>query len=241
VSRRKASSGEAAPPGAPLWLASFSDMMTNLLCFFILICAFAMQKRGLMLEDGLGAIKARLKPVNGMDGTLNGSVTPVQFHAGRVVNRAAAPLNQSALVEKSGRILDANRDAMRGVIVDSMERTGRTVVPLPMIYDEGVVELSDGHKTFLAEFARQVSAGRFPIVVEGFAYEDAASDAEGWEISETRARNAADYLASKGVAYDRLVVRGRGMLRHGPLTTASGPPIPQNRYGRRMVLFTLLN
>ncbi|HYC76558.1 MAG TPA: flagellar motor protein MotB, partial [Planctomycetota bacterium] len=178
--RRRPSNAAGSAPGAPLWLASFSDMMTNLLCFFILIVAFAMQKNGLALEDGLGAIKARLKPVTGFEGMLKGSVTPVQFNAGRVVNRAATPLNQGALVEEDGRILDANRDTMRQVMVDSLMKSGASTVPLPLVFERGETKLSAGHRAFLDEFARQIGAGAFPVVVEGFAYEDAESDADGW-------------------------------------------------------------
>lgn len=238
---RKKSSPPAAAPGAPLWLASFSDMMTNLLCFFILIVAFAMQKKGLLLEDGLGAIKQKLRPVSGMEGALQGSVTPTQFNAGRVVNRAASPINQKALVEKNGRVLDANRDTMRQVVVDAMQKNGRSVVPLPLIFEEGVVELSAGHAAFLDEFARQIGNGRYPIVVEGFSFEEAKEEERGFEIAEARARAVADHLADKGVDISRLRVQGRGMLRMGPLTMADGPDIPQNRYGRRIVLLTLLN
>ena len=238
---RKKSSAASAGPSAPLWLASFSDMMTNVLCFFILIVSFALQKKGLLMEDGLGAIQQKLKPVAGLEGTLKGSVTPTQFNAGRVVNRAASPINQKALVEKNGRILDANRDTMRKVVVDAMQKNGRSIVPLPLIFDEGVVELSAGHTAFLDEFARQIGNGRYPVVVEGFAFEEAVDEARGFEIAESRARAVAVYLADKGVDLARLRVQGRGMLRMGPLTMADGPEIPQNRYGRRIVLLTLLN
>jgi chemotaxis protein MotB len=239
--RNKGGGGAAAAPSAPLWLASFSDMMTNVLCFFILIVSFALQKRGLLMEDGLGSIRQKLKPVAGAEGTLQGSVTPVQFHAGRVVNRAASPINQKALVEKSGRVLDANRDTLKAVVVDAMQKSGRSVVPLPLVFDEGSSELSAGHRAFLDEFARQVGNGTFQILVEGFAYEDAKDDADGWLVAEARARNVADHLADRGVDPKRLRTQGRGMLRNGPFTRADGPDIPQNRYGRRIALMTLMN
>jgi outer membrane protein OmpA-like peptidoglycan-associated protein len=239
--RRRGGSADAAPAGAPLWLLSFSDMMTNLLCFFVLICAFAMQKKGLGLETGLGAIKAHLKPQIGASGLVSGSVTPVEFHAGRVVNRAASPLNQKALVEKDGRILDANRDAMRAVVVDALTKSGASVVPIPLVFEAGRTTLTDGHRAFLDEFARQIGGGRYGVSVEGFAFEEAADDAAGLLISEGRARAVVDHLESRGVASARLTVRGRGMLRDGPEARPDGPDLPQNRYGRRIVLMTLLN
>ena len=41
MARRKKKEKAKAEPGAPLWMVTFSDMVTLLLCFFVMQLAFA--------------------------------------------------------------------------------------------------------------------------------------------------------------------------------------------------------
>src|SRR5262249_20296301 len=124
----------SAGPGAPLWMLSFADMMTNLLCFFILLSAFAQTQEGVLLEDGLGSTQRALLSI-GLAGTMDGRTNPIQFNAGRVVYRAAASVNPKTLVDADGRILDANRDTLRQVIVESLAQRGSSILPLPLLFE----------------------------------------------------------------------------------------------------------
>jgi outer membrane protein OmpA-like peptidoglycan-associated protein len=215
-------------------------MMTNLLCFFILMSAFAQKQEGLLLEDGLGSIQRALLPI-GLPGTVEGRKNPIQFNAGKVVYRSASSVNQKTLVEADGRILDANRDTLRQVIAETLARSGAATVPLPLLFEPDSSELTAGHRAFLDEIARYVATGRFKIRVDGYAFEEGSGDlAEGWRIAEERARRARDHLARAGIAASRISWVGHGLLRYGPATKAGAPPSAQNRYGRRAVLVTFL-
>lgn len=227
-------------PSAPLWMLSFADMMTNLLCFFILLSAFAPKQEGVLLEDGLGSIKRALISV-GLPGTLEGRRNPVQFNAGRVVYRPAESINAKALIEADGRILDANRDTLRNVIVETMSKRGAATVPMPMLFEADVSDLSEGHKTFLDEVAKYVSAGRFSVRIDGYAFEEGGgAAASGWGISEGRARAAREHLMRAGIAASRITWVGHGPLSFGDGTKAGAAPSPQNQFGRRAVLVTFL-
>jgi len=226
-------------PGAPLWMVSFADMMTNLLCFFILLSAFAQKQEGVLLEDGLGSIQRALLSI-GLPGTMDGRTNPVQFNAGRVVYRSAASINPKTLVEADGRILDANRDTLRQVIVEALAQRGSATLPLPLLFEGDSAELTPGHLAFLDEMAKYLVSGAFKIRIDGYAFEEAGGDpAAGWMIAESRARAARDHLVSRGIAADRIFWVGHGLMQYGPSTKAGASNV-QNRFGRRSVLVTFL-
>jgi chemotaxis protein MotB len=230
----------AAGPGAPLWMLSFADMMTNLLCFFILLSAFAQKQEGVLLEDGLGSIQRALLSI-GLPGTMDGRTNPVQFNAGRVVYRSAASVNPKTLVEADGRILDSNRDTLRQVIVEALAQRGSATLPLPLLFEGDSADLTQGHKVFLDEVAKYLVSGAFKIRIDGYAFEEAGLDpAAGWTIAEARARASRDYLVGRGIAPARISWIGHGLLQYGPNTKAGAAANVQNRFGRRAVLVTFV-
>ncbi len=231
---------EDKPPSAPLWLLSFADMMTNLLCFFILLSAFSMKQQGLGLEDGLGSIKEEIS-IAGNSGHLNGQTVPAQFNAGRVVYRGATPINTKTLVKEDGKITDGNRDSLRRILIDALAKPGRAMLPTPILFDVDGSDLSPGHISFLDMLAEALASGRSRIRLDGYAFEEGGTVRNGWEISERRARNVADALIARGVSRARVEWRGHGVLRMGDPERKADPPIPQERMGRRSVLITLLD
>jgi outer membrane protein OmpA-like peptidoglycan-associated protein len=221
-------------------MLSFADMMTNLLCFFILLSAFAQKQEGVLLEDGLGSIQKALLSI-GLPGSMEGRRNPVQFNAGRVVYRAAASINTKTLVEADGRILDGNRDTLRQVIAETLAQKGSATLPMPLLFDADVGELSAGHVAFLDEIAKYVAPGRYRVRIDGYAFEECDGDpTNGWKLAERRARAARDRLLESGIAASRLSWVGHGLLEWGPKTKAGAEPSAQNRYGRRAVLVTFL-
>jgi flagellar motor protein MotB len=230
----------SAGPGAPLWMLSFADMMTNLLCFFILLSAFAQKQEGVLLEDGLGSIQRALLSI-GLPGAMEGRTNPVQFNAGRVVYRSASSVNNKTLVEADGRILDSNRDTLRRVIVETLSQSGAATLPLPLLFEADTTELTIGHRAFLDEVGKYLASARFKIRIDGYAFEEGRGDlAEGWKISEGRARAARDHFVAAGIGASRITWVGHGPLEYGPGTKAGAAPIAQNQFGRRAVLVTFL-
>jgi len=231
---------EDRPPSAPLWLLSFADMMTNLLCFFILLSAFSMQQSGLGLEDGLGSMKEEIK-VAGKSGNLDGRTVPAQFNAGRVVYRGATPVNTKTLVREDGRMTDGNRDALRRILIDALAKPGRTLLPTPILFDADGAELSAGHEAFLDVLAEGLAGGRARVLLDGYAFEEGGTVRGGWEIAERRARAVADGLSARGLPTTRIEWRGHGVLRMTDPERRADPLPPQERMGRRSVLVTLMD
>lgn len=226
-------------PSAPLWLLSFADMMTNLLCFFILMSAFALQRKGLGLEDGLGSIQQDLVQA-GKPGRLDGRTLPVQFNAGRVIYRQPKSINSKTLVQVDGRITDGNRDALRKVVAESLTQPGRNTLPTPLIFGEADTTLTNGHREFLDVLARMVAGGKWRIRIDGYSFEEGSQPEDGWLIAEARAGAARDWLVARGVSAARLDVVGHGLRILDPAAEKKASPAdPQVRLGRRAVTLTM--
>jgi outer membrane protein OmpA-like peptidoglycan-associated protein len=196
-------------------------------------------QQGLQFEDWLGAIKSDLLGLGKSGSHLKHRVA-FQFGAGRVFFRTASPVNSQTLVEPDGRILDANRDALRDVVVDALKKPSRATLPTPLLFEPGVTELSTGHLAFLAEVSGLLVTGRFTIRVDGYSFDEGVETGRGWELAEARARNTRDVLVENGIDPLRIQWAGFGMMHFGPETQLSAAPLPQNLYGRRAVLITLL-
>ncbi|MSR74880.1 MAG: hypothetical protein EXS14_05365 [Planctomycetes bacterium] len=235
---KKAHAPEGAPPGAPLWMLSFADMMTNLLTFFILMAAYTKSDMGIQFDDFIGSIKQDLNAMP-LSGSGLGHDTAFQFGAGRVVYRGAHPVNTETLVEADGGMSELNRDRLREVLLHSMAEAGERTLPTPVLFAPGDTALSAGQMELLQQLGSMLATGRYPVKVDGYAFAEGSDVDAGWELSTRRAIAAAGVLEAAGVARERLAITGHGMLLQGKWSGIEGAGLPQNRYGRRSVLITL--
>ena len=90
--------------GCPMYMLSFGDMMTNLLCFFILLCAFTNERRVGFISDGLGAFRKALL-AHGMPGVLKSDTLPMDLGAKRVLFRPSKAVMPRMLVDKDGHMI----------------------------------------------------------------------------------------------------------------------------------------
>jgi chemotaxis protein MotB len=236
--RKKHHAPEGAGPGAPLWMLSFADMMTNLLTFFILMAAYTKSSMGIQFEDFIGTIKQDLSDVQ-LSGSGMGHDAAFQFGAGRVIYRAANPVNNETLVEATGGLTDLNRDRLRQILLEQMQLGGWRTLPTPVLFEPASSQLTPGQVKLLEQLGSMMASGRWPVRVDGYSFAEGQSEDEGWDIASARATAAARVLESAGVDRSRLQVAGHGMLLQGRWSGTDGAHLPQNKYGRRAVLITL--
>ncbi len=229
---------EGAGPGAPLWMLSFADMMTNLLTFFILMAAYTKSSMGIQFEDFIGTIKQDLSDVQ-LSGTGLGHDAAFQFGAGRVIYRAANPVNTETLVDAGGGMSNLNRDRLRQILLEQLKQGGWRTLPTPVLFDPGSSKLTPGQIECLQQLGAMIAAGRWPVRVDGYSFAEGQSEDEGWDLASARATAAARVLEAAGVERSRLEVAGHGMLLQGRWSGIEGSQLPQNKYGRRAVLITL--
>jgi chemotaxis protein MotB len=229
---------EVEPPaemGAPLYILSFGDMMTNLLCFFVLLCAFSSSQQAGFISDGIGSLRSTLLS-RGLPGVLHGDRLPIDLGANRVMFRPAKSVAPSLLTDANGEVSDGNRDALREVVLEALRKEGAREIPVPLIFLPGSAVLSDEHRSALREIAPMLARGHYPVRVEGYAYEEGIDFRDAWALAILRAENTASFLAEAGdIDRGRLLPCG-----YGPPTSRAEISPRQNFHGRRVVILSLV-
>ncbi|HZW09567.1 MAG TPA: flagellar motor protein MotB [Phycisphaerales bacterium] len=188
--KRKPPAGNAVPE----WIVTYGDMMSLLLCFFILLAAFSELKKPDEYQKVIDAIREAL----GADG---GDSSVIE----------ALDLARSFEVEPDGRLTSAERLRARSDVdeqsTDGADRTTATLfdgkrwtIGRPFSFEPGVHQLSDEGKAALRDLvAPRIRGSNNKFVVLGHAWgvEDRLSGYDSTELSYKRARSAFDYLVGE--------------------------------------------
>jgi chemotaxis protein MotB len=212
-----------AKKGAPLWMATFSDMVTLLLTFFVLLVSMA------SFEDKAksDALAASLKDAFGIGGddiALIGKLLQAAFPSAILVIDDAPP--------PSAEVREGLKSYIESLIPPGKghEEEMRISLSDTMLFAQGSFELSDEHRTFLSEVARLVrDLKEVSIEVEGHA--DPTGDAKAnRRLAGERALAVADALRTRAIDGSRLAASTRG--EYSPGTTEGG----DSAYNRRVDL-----
>ncbi|MFK4763722.1 OmpA family protein [Desulfobaculum sp. SPO524] len=210
VNAPKRKDEEPQEEGLPAWLATFADMMTLLLCFFVLMLSFANQDlanfRTLMgsIRDAFGVQQKRPE------------ATFAAYSPTRLESKGVK-LNQEQRV-----VLDLTMQ-LRAMIEDDTElkrSTGVTAeregvlvrVETAFLFAPGKAELRPGAEKMLENVLKIMKEYNFNCVIRGHTddREEAGSIyPSNWELSSARAAAALRWLVEKGgVAPRRLKAVG---------------------------------
>ncbi|MCL2684528.1 MAG: OmpA family protein [Synergistaceae bacterium] len=221
--RKKTAEVEA---GAPRWLATYADMVTLVLCFFVLLFAFsnldvvkfeqmaASMQRAFNLQPG-GASSANRTSV--FDGGLmpNPGETSREADSDQVNSSSRVlALVQNALEDERSRDQVAVTISDRGVVISLSEQ---------MLFDEGSAKLRPEAMRIIYKIGSVLSQLPHQISVEGHtdsAVPERSIYIDNWGLSSARASRVTAYLNEQiGVSQNRLRAVGFG---------ASAPLVPNN-------------
>jgi chemotaxis protein MotB len=196
-------------PGAPAWMLTYGDMMSLLLCFFIMLLAFSTMER------------ERFKVVSGYIRDAFGTQTE---------RRAEAPLSGATLfdrpaampAEAKARIFEQAHDALRGaapelgaeVILE--DRGVRIRMSNGPLFRPGSARLEPEAGAPLARIAALVRESGARATVEGHSDNlpvRGAAFPSNWELSAARAGAVVRFLAAHGLAPARLEAVGHADTR----------------------------
>ncbi len=213
--------GGSDEEGAPVWMATFADMMSLLLTFFVLILSFAnmdvikFSAAVESLRDALGNAIAlqefdgapRINPFDLDDAGLPRVVALELCQTGP--NSSALRAEVETLVQR----LDLEN------LVEVDEAEGGVVVRVvgQLLFDAGSIELRPESFVLLNEIARLIAAVPELVSIEGHTDVTPAATGSGmsnWHLSTGRAISVLDYLTRvKNVDPKRLNVSGYAAMR----------------------------
>ncbi|NLX21886.1 MAG: OmpA family protein [Phycisphaerae bacterium] len=192
-------SKKKAPAGAPEWVLTYGDMMSLLLCFFILLAAFADYEKG----GGAAEMKAAIRS---LQEALGMKVPPGSL--------ADDKIDYNSIIEKLKLAIKMNNDRFRGdtreqgISGDNFRlrriRDGTEItIGGPILFEPFSDQLTEDGRQSLEEIASSLTGHRNKIEVCGHAGEEPRpSDwtvQDVWKLSYTRAENVALELIRNGV------------------------------------------
>lgn len=228
---------EDKPPGAPSWIVSFADMITNLLTFFILLNAFANSQQAGFIADGLGSFRDVALKAGGPSHMDGGKIGAVDIGASRVRYRPPDALNPEMLDDVQGDIRDHNRDALRQTVKAALKADRVTRIPVELIFEPAKAELTDAHKKALDIIAPTLREFRVDLRIDGYAYAEPTTEIR--DLAVSRANAVRDYLSGvHGIEIGRMFTVGYGSSGIGIEKRANR--IIQDRLGRRIAIIYLV-
>ena len=214
----------SSEPGLPSWIVSYGDLVTTLLCFFIILSALAEDQTGVKLCIGLNSFRNRplLADISGMHNRTRKTV-PLKAPGPSVI-----PKSQDGNKNGSGggdpdepeaRNLDAELEQFQWYLKE-MERNF-DLGKLPKVEGQTIVDVHEplqkdpirpgvnGQKTLL-QMINVLARGDYRVTVIVWATMPSAS---AWKRATTQSQaitsQAANLLRLSGEARDQLHTQGR--------------------------------
>lgn len=239
-------SGEGSSPdaGAPAWMASFSDLMTLLFTFFVLLLSFA-QMDVVKFRDLLGSLRnafgqqtERFEPFADRSRMLEmADSAPVarMLDAGREIRHREARATDRRMLREIRSVIA--QQGLEQIATAELSDRGVTVrVQGRLLFESAKAELLPDSYLFLDEIARLTKGFSYHVSIQGHT-DDLPIHTErfpsNWHLSSARAIAALQYLVDVGgVDPERLSCSGYAGQR--PLAPNDSP---ESRSRNRRVEF----
>jgi len=222
-------------PSAPAWMATFGDLMSLLLTFFVLLMSFAS-----MDERRFAAVTGSVRDAFGVQRVHPGEIESLSDSIVDLSDSEATPYIE--VIDKPMDVRRQERNRLQARVqamlrsqrlerVVEIEETARGVVvrvPGQLLFEAGSSQLTLESQIFLREMAEVINGFPDDVAVEG--HSDKSPVASGrfrsnFELSAARAVAALDFLAEVGgVDPKRLRATGYGATRPLPRDVLDGAP-----------------
>ena len=196
----------------PGWMVSFSDMIVNLMCFFILLNSMASSQECGYLGAGHGEYADSVMS-QGMLGLMPAQTTLIQKSHPQVRFQAPQlkPLSGKDWVEHTLKTLNEEFDRITRSSSDVTDPGRRFSIPVQLLFKGGVSRLDARQKEELEMVLPSLRSRKDLVEVVGSCADDEVGTMRAaLELSFARARAVADYLAAHGMPPERLVPSGIG-------------------------------
>jgi chemotaxis protein MotB len=211
--RRSSGGGGSAGPSAPFWMVTYSDMVTLLLTFFVMLLSMANFEEVGRVEAVFESIRMALGV--GARNTL-------------LVGQTEDPANQPKELQEPDKlqpVMSKLQEALARHVSDSMVKMTRTRTEVRVSLDDRVLfapgssKLHPAAYALLGDLSRALSDDPVKVMVEG--HTDSTGDAEGnWRLSANRAVSVVVAMEEKGLPGVKMEAQGFG--QHRPASATGG-------------------
>lgn len=214
------------PPGVPEWVVTFGDMMSLLLCFFILLAAFSEIKQERDYIDVVRSIQEAFGYSGGVgqldteDPPSNSQITSME----ELINS----IGQSVKMNEARTPSTAGPDPTSSYVAEGLKTVVGTTIP----FEGGSHELTESTRAYLAsEVVPKLKGLRFNVEVRGHAFgrEDRAAGGDVDHMSFMRAKAVKDFLVTQGIEPGRLTVTAAGSSQPISMNVNDQAAMGQNR------------
>jgi len=227
--KRKQADDDNDLPSSPAWMATFSDMMTLLMCFFILIMSFSTME--------LDKFKMAMGSLKGAFGVLGVQLVPEQSWFSPSTPNAFAVKQRSVLdhLEKMRSIIEKNN--LQDKVDIQMQEEGEVFVQIKdnMLFMPGQADLRPNYTKLLEVIAKLFLVDATHVIVEGHTDDvpiHTAKYPSNWELSLDRALSVLRYFVNEqSINPEKMSASGFG--EHSPLVPNTSA---ENRAKNRRVV-----
>lgn len=219
--RRQRESSEVQSSGVPPWMATFADMMTLLLTFFILLYSISSVDAAKFksISNSLASVLSGGANSSIIDGQGPNADIPMDNPAYEEDEDSEEPKVKESTVKMYNQVKDyVDKEGLEADVTVSLNRNGVFVnIKEVILFEPGEAELKDGGKILLDTLEGLFLQFENEIVVEG--HTDNVPNRSyyyptNWELSTGRALSVVRFLSEmKAVPPNRLSAIGYGEYR----------------------------
>ena len=190
-----------AAPEIPEWVVTYGDLMSLLLCFFILLAAFSEMKQEREYRKAMESIKEALGfrgglgQISSQDNPMNSSINSLD---------EARNLSRNSKGEAESQIQSA---VGRQQEVKKLHQGVKATVGAPVEFPPARAELTEQAQAELVRISRQIKGMNYIVEVRGHAYgtADQTGGQTALELSFERAKAAHEFLVRECAVDERIL------------------------------------
>ena len=207
---------EECPKCMPEWLAAFGDLMSLLLCFFVLLLSMATMDAKKM-EAAVGSLAGALSVLEGgarPENQIEKETDPENTRSKKISKQKGSQSELNMNVKKINELLTAS--GAPEITMEESEDGFIVRLPAAMLFDKDSAEISgEDAKLFLKRIGMIVAKMPNEVKVDIIGHTDNiepnkdSAYKNNWQLSTARALSVVEQLSSDGVPQNRLIASGK--------------------------------
>ncbi len=227
---------ECPPPGSPAWMTTYGDLMSLLLCFFVMLVSMSTIEK-IKFKRAVGSLQGALGLLTSKP-TI--SLTPRSPAADTPIKRKTSRKNKKMIKQVQALMKFVKEQKLEGELKIKLTKGGVGIrISDPNFFDLGKADLKPQSKPILDKIIEIAKTVDYPIRIEGHTDDLPIHNTffkSNWDLSTARALTILKYFQNSG-KIDPHRLEAVGMGEYHPLVPNT---TPENRAKNRRVEIYIL-